>query len=311
VAVLLVVFYYYVISFIAFINFKRPFVKKAISVLMVLAMIAFLGITKWQRTYRDNLVLTVLDVGHGQAIAAQLPGKANVLFDAGSLDRSDVSGRIVAPFLNYSGISKIDCIVISHNDVDHINGIPEIVEHSDVGDIYANDTFIDMKTDLNGAAKFLKTLLSKDGFKIKGLKDLGLDSAAEIKILWPGKEVSQDPDVDDNDKSAVLLIEFAGRKVLLCSDIEKFAQVELFRIYPDLKADVVVVPHHGSSKTAEKHFLENLDAEILICSCSRSQYERQQVIDFKGEAKTYYTPRDGAVAVYIDKDGYVARPSWP
>jgi beta-lactamase superfamily II metal-dependent hydrolase len=71
------------------------------------------------------------------------------------------------------------------------------------------------------------------------------------------------------------------------------------------------VPHHGSSKTAEKHFLENLDAEILICSCSRSQYERQQVIDFKGEAKTYYTPRDGAVAVYIDKDGYVARPSWP
>jgi competence protein ComEC len=312
VAVLLVVFYYCVISFIAFINFKRPFVKKVISVLMVLAMIAFLGVTKWQRTYRDNLVLTVLDVGHGQAIVVQLPGKTNILFDAGSHDRSNVGGRIVAPFLSYSGMSKVDCIVISHKDIDHINGIPEIVEYCDVNAVYANDAFfVDMKTGPNGAAKFLGTLLSKDGFKIKDSEDLSLNSAAEIKILWPGKEVSQDPNVDDNDKSAVLLIEFAGRNVLLCSDIEEFAQAELFRIYPDLKADVVVVPHHGSRKTVEQHFLENLDADILICSCSQTQYERQQVIDYRSKAETFYTPKDGAVAVYIDKDGYVARPSWP
>jgi len=311
VAVLLVVFYYCIISFMAFINFKRPFVKKVISVLMVLAMIAFLGVTKWQRTYRDNLVLTVLDVGHGQAIVVQLPGKANVLFDAGSLDISDVGGRIVAPFLDYSGISKIDYIVISHNDVDHINGIPEVIGHCDVNDVYVNDIFIDMKTDSNGTAEFLKTLLSKDGFKIKGLKDLRLNSTARIKILWPSEEISQNSDIGNNDKSTVCLIEFAGRKVLLCSDIEKFAQAELLRIYPDLKADVVVVPHHGSRKTVEQHFLENLDADILICSCSQTQYERQQVIDSGSEAKTFYTARDGTIAVYIDKDGRTETYSTP
>ena len=115
---------------------------------MSLAIIIFLGVTKWQRTYRNDMVISCLDVGHGQAILAQLPGKANVLFDAGSLYKSDIGRRIVAPFLHYRGINKIDAIIISHNDVDHINGIPEIAEHCEVGGVYANKAFLmDMTTD--------------------------------------------------------------------------------------------------------------------------------------------------------------------
>jgi competence protein ComEC len=91
---------------------------------------------------------------------AQLAGKANILFDAGSLDRSDVGGRIVAPFLDYSGISKIDCIVISHKDIDHICCIPEIVAHCYVNAVYANKAFfMDMEAYPNGAAKFLENLV--------------------------------------------------------------------------------------------------------------------------------------------------------
>ena len=302
----LIVLYYCSVLFAVFVCFRRALIKKVICAAMILVIVAFLGITKWQRTYRDNLVLTVLDVGHGQAVVAQLPGKANVLFDAGSLSKRDIGGRIVAPFLDYSGISKIDCIVISHKDIDHINGIPEIVAHCNVNAVYANNAFFtDVKTDPNGEAKFLETFLSESGFKIKDSEDLSLNSAAKIKILWPAEGIPQELDLNENDKSAVLLIEFAGRRILLCSDIERFAQAELFHIYPDLKADVVVVPHHGSRSTTEKHFLENLDAGILICSCSRSRYERQQVIEPVGEAKTFYTPKDGAVAVYIDKDGTI------
>jgi competence protein ComEC len=302
----LIVFYYCTILFIAFIHFKRPFVKKAISVLMVLAIIIFLGITKWQRTHRDELIMTCLDVGHGQAILAQLPGKGNILFDAGSLHKSDIGRRIVAPFLDYSGINRIDSIIISHNDVDHINGIPEIVEHCDVNGVYANDTFFtDMKTDPNGTAKFLETLLSKNDFKIKGLEDLNLNSAAKIKILWPNKKATYYEQLSDNNKSLVSLIQFGDVKILLCSDIEKFAQVELLRLYPDLKADVVVVPHHGSRETAERHFLENLNAGILICSCGQRDYERQRTTRAENKAKSFYTARDGALTVCIKKDGTI------
>ncbi len=206
--------------------------------------------------------------------------------------------------MDYIGINKIDAIIISHNDIDHINGIPRIAEHCEVGGLYANDAFFD-KADGWGTAKFLNDCLKEKGLKIQRLdEDLNLSSSANIKILWPGKEVCKNEDLGDNDKSLVSLIEFAGTEILLCSDIENYAQRELLRLYPDLKADIVVVPHHGSVNTLEANFLEKLDADILIYSCDRNQYERkQQMIKGKTSARLFYTPKHGAVSVYISSDG--------
>jgi competence protein ComEC len=303
--VALVILYYCLIAFAGFAYFQRSLIKKAICTVMVLAIIISLGTTKLQRTLRDNLVLTCLNVGHGQAILAQLPGKTNVLFDAGSLHKTDIGRKIVASFLDYSGINKINSIIISHNDVDHINGIPEIVEYRKVGAIYANDAFFS-KTDQWGTAKFLDEQLSEKDFQIQRLqKDFKLASTANIKILWPSEQFSQDVELGDNDKSAVCLIEFAGRKILLCSDIEKFAQRELFRLNPNLKADIVVVPHHGLATTLDTGFLESLDAGILIFSCGKSEYERQQTIRQKSKGESFYTPIDGAITLCINKDGAI------
>jgi competence protein ComEC len=300
-----IVFYYCTILFMAFIHFKRPLVKKVISVTMVLAIIIFMGVTKWQRTNQENLVMTCLDVGHGQAILAQLPGGANILFDAGSLHKSDVGRRIVAPFLDYSGINRIDLIIISHNDVDHINGIPEIIVHCDINDVYANDAFFS-RTDRWGTAKFLEESLSKKGLEMQRLgKELNLHRNAKVKIIWPSEQISAVGELSDNDKSVVCLIEFAGRKALLCSDIEKLAQEELLRQNPNLKADVVVVPHHGLVKTLDADFLENLEPSILICSCSRRDYERRQTTKAENKAQSFYTARDGVITICIKKDSTV------
>ncbi len=298
-----VILYYNTITFAAFVYFQRPLIKKAICTVTILAIIVFLGVIKWQRTYRDNLVLTCLDVGHGQAILAQLPSKANILFDAGSLYKSDIGRRIVAPFLDYSGINKIDAIIISHNDIDHINGIPEIIEHCEVKSVYANDAFIN-HPDTWGTVKDINDCLHANGLKMQPLsKTLNLGSGVNITILWPTEQVCQNEDLGDNDKSVVSLIEFAGRKILLCSDIENFAQQELLQLLDNLKADIVVVPHHGSAKTLEPGFLESLNADILICSCGRSQYERMNRDPNK--AKSFYTARDGAITACINKDSAI------
>jgi competence protein ComEC len=305
VPVAVIVLYYGFVLFAGFIYFRRPLIKKAICTAMFLAMIVFLGVTKWQRTYRDNLIMTCMDVGHGQAILAQLPGKTNILFDAGSLHKSDIGRRIVAPFLDYNGINRVDSIIISHNDVDHINGMPEIAGYCEVGGVYASDAFLS-QADQGGTAKFLEESLSKKGFEVQRLgKELNLRSNAKVKIIWPNEQISTIDKLSDNDKSLVSLIEFAGKKILLCSDIEKFAQVELLRLYPDLKADVVVVPHHGSSKTAEQHFLENLNAGILIVSCGQRDYERQRTTRVENKAGSFYTARDGTLTVCIKKDGTI------
>ena len=302
-----VILYYCFILFAAFFYFRRPLVKKAICTSMALTIILFLGVTKWQRTHRDDLVVSFLDVGHGQAILAQLPGQANVLFDAGSLHKSDIGRRIIAPFLDYKGINKVDSIIISHNDVDHINGIPEIVEHCEVGDVYANKAFLmDINADEWGTAEFLDRWLSKKDLGIQPVaNNLNVGGKAKIKILWPTEQICQDKTLGDNDKSAVSLIEFGDRKILLCSDIEQFAQRKFLELFPDLKVDVVVVPHHGSAKTLEPSFLKNLEADISICSCGRTQYERLRTIKQKDKAKSFYTARDGTITVCINKDGAI------
>jgi len=298
-----VILYYCLVLFAAFFYFRRPLIKKAICTTMALTIIFFLGATKWQRTHRDNLVITCLDVGHGQAILAQLPGQDNVLFDAGSLHKSDIGRRIVATFLHYKGINKVDAIIISHNDVDHINGIPEIVEHCKVGAVYANKAFLSV-TDQWGTAKFLNRWLSEKELGIQPVaNNLNVGGKAKMKMLWPTEQIFQDKTLGDNDKSVVSLIEFGDRKILLCSDIEKFAQRKFLELFPDLKVDVVVVPHHGSAKTLEPSFLKNLEADISICSCGRTQYEKLQANKQKNETKSFYTARDGAITVCINKDG--------
>ncbi len=299
-----ILLYYCIIVFAAFAYFRRPVVKKTICTALLLPMIVFLGITKWQRTHRDNLVVTTLDVSHGQAILAQFPGQANVLFDAGSLFIADVGTRIVAAFLDYSGINKVDAIVISHNDVDHINGIPEIVEHCKVGGVYANDAFLN-NPDQWKTGKFLKQLLSESGLEISPLKELALDTEANIRILWPSDNAVRDPDLSDNDRSAVSLMEFGGSKVLLCSDIEKFAQGKLLELFPGLRAEVVVVPHHGSPRTLRSDFLGQLEPEILIYSCSRKDYDKLQTAEHIPEAQRLYTPKDGAITICVDNNGSI------
>ncbi|MFA5239956.1 MAG: DNA internalization-related competence protein ComEC/Rec2 [Phycisphaerae bacterium] len=301
----IIILYYCFMLFAFLVHFRRPMIKKTICTAMILAIIVSLGAIKWQRTHRDNLIMTCLDVGHGQAILAQLPGGENILFDAGSLYGSDIGRRIVAPFLAYSGINKIDSIIISHNDIDHINGIPEITECCEVGGVYANDAFFSQMNQW-GTAKFLKESLSKKGLDVQLLgKELNLHSNARVKIIWPNEQTGIIDELSDNDKSTVSLIEFADKKILLCSDIEKLAQTELLRQNPNLKADVIIAPHHGSTKTTEQHFIEKLNADILVCSCGWRDYLRQQAAKTENKAKSFYTAKDGAVTIYVEKNGTI------
>ena len=220
---------------------------------------------------------------------------------------------------------------------------PEVFQHCKVSNIYASDAFFaDAIANSCGAAGLLNDYLKKKGFQIKKLGKLNvsktkshdssynqcleiktLNNTTKIKILWPIEQICKNKNLGDNDKSVVSLIEFAGRKILLCSDIEKVAQRELLRLFPNLKADVVVVPHHGSAKTTEPGFLGSLDADISICSCSQAAYEKGQTINIKNspillclsddtQEASYinllYTAKSGAITVHIYKNGKIKAP---
>jgi competence protein ComEC len=274
--VIVVIIYYCLLIFIVFGHIRRLFIKQAVYSASVLVLLLVLGGLKWQRSYRQNLVLTALDVGHGQAIVIQLPNSKNLLFDTGSLYIKDVGQRIVVPFLQYSGINSIDAIVISHNDIDHINGIPEIARSWDVRHIYAASTFF-QDYDKWGTSRFLKSSVAESGLDIKRLPDeLRVKGTDKINFIWPNEQALKAQYLSENDKSLVSLIEFGNSRILLCSDIEKTAQKRILQLYPDLRCEVMVVPHHGSINTLDENFTDKLDGQIYICICDHRQFERLQ-----------------------------------
>jgi competence protein ComEC len=300
-----ILLFYALTIFAFFFPLRRQTLKNIICVTATLMLVVALALPWWQRTHRDNLTVTVLDVGHGQAILAQMPGGSNILLDAGSRNRSDVGTRVVTPFLRYNGIRTIDAVVISHPEIDHINGLLEIFDNCKAKVVYSDALFFNDRRN-NASAKFLREELIRKGIEIKPAEDkISITCPATVKLLWPNKEVHEDGKMSANNKSVVMMIGYAGRKILTTSDIEKLAQNEIFRLYPDLKADVLIMPHHGSARTTEPSFVDKTGAAVTIASCSKSSYEKRQVIRQSQNLKSYYTGLDGAVTVCINKQGII------
>jgi beta-lactamase superfamily II metal-dependent hydrolase len=88
--------------------------------------------------------------------------------------------------------------------------------------------------------------------------------------------------------------------VLLCSDIEKTAQAQLLKKFPDLCPNAVIVPHHGSLRTRLPDFLDSINADVLIYSCDQRQYD---LLKKSARPKSFYTCDDGAVTVSIGTNG--------
>ena len=93
----------------------------------------------------------------------------------------------------------------------------------------------------------------------------------------------------------------SSRRVLLCSDIGKYAQRRLIESGVDIKADVVVVPHHGSLRTMDSKFIEMVWPEYHIVSSGLKHYEGFKKNEL--DESWYFTAAEGAVNVTVDGGG--------
>lgn len=124
-----------------------------------------------------------------------------------------------------------------------------------------------------------------------------------MTIIWPTAAACADPNLSDNDKSIVKLIEYAGASILLPGDIEHYAQTQVLEILDGRQVDILVLPHHGSTVTLTDDFVERLGADILITSGSRTSIETGRAYFPQNDQQLYHTAVNGAVSVTIDSSG--------
>ncbi|MGD0785887.1 MAG: ComEC/Rec2 family competence protein [Sedimentisphaerales bacterium] len=282
-----------------------PFIKKTVLNYLYPAVITLLLISAVfiNKTGKANkLILTVLSVGHGQAAYIRTPDNKNFIIDAGSITNRNIGDNIVNPFLNYTAEDKINTVFISHDDIDHYDGLPEILDKHKCKNIYTTSKFLQDAATSKTDARLCEFIRSKNiPFSVAPEKICFGNTA--ITRLWPN-ETADENSLTDNESALVLLIEYAGRKILFCSDITADVQGKLMNLYPQLDIDLMITPHHGSGRTTDPNFLTAFKPEYFITSCSEARLTSISPA-IKEKSQSYYTCKDGAVTVSINSAGQI------
>ena len=194
--------------------------------------------------------LAVLDVGQGLSVVVRTHSHV-LVYDAGPEFRGgrDAGALAVLPYLRQRGIRSLDALVVSHADLDHRGGAGSIVAGLDTRLVIAGPT---MQRYMQHA------LMCRAG------RSWTWDGV-RFEILHPPHERALANSMSDNDTSCVLRIEGRSASGLLTGDIEAAAEAELVArgLAP---ADVVVVPHHGSSTSSSASFVSALHPRFALIS---------------------------------------------
>ncbi len=200
----------------------------------------------------NDLKVHFINVGQGDSSFIEFPDGSTMLIDAGEREY----GSVVLSYIRSLGYDHIDYLVATHPHSDHIGGMHEVVEGTNIGAVYMpraqsnTATFEKLLTAIK--SKGLKIGQAKAGVSIKKTDNVSVD------ILSP---VSDQYD-NLNNWSAVIMITYGKTKYLFMGDAEREVEKQLY----DCRADVVKVGHHGSSTSSSPDFIARTDAKYAVVS---------------------------------------------
>jgi competence protein ComEC len=232
--------------------------------------------------------IRVIDVGQGLSVLVQTSSH-NLLFDAGAASPRglDMGEAAVVPSLHALGVSRLDTMLISHGDNDHSGGMQAVVR-----------AYPDVR------------VLGVEGWARPGM---GLCQSTQA-WQWDGVSftVLHPPPLFPylrNDSSCVLRIEAGGRVALLPGDIGEQVEARLLNAHPGgLRADLLLVPHHGSLTSSSTPFIHAVSPQWAVVSAgaeNRFGLPRSEVLDRYSRAGSTLvnTATAGAIAFRLDASG--------
>ncbi|MEO8104128.1 MAG: DNA internalization-related competence protein ComEC/Rec2 [Betaproteobacteria bacterium] len=221
----------------------------------VLALPMFLVLPAGPR--EGELWVHLLDVGQGLATVVRT-AHHSLVYDTGPRwnPDADSGNRIVVPFLRGEGIRELDALIITHADDDHSGGARSVIDARKPAWVM---TSMDAGSEGLETAQGLRTCKAGDSWRWDGV---------DFAILHPTGEAYANAAVKTNDLGCTLKISAPGGTILMTGDIEKPSEAQLLARYRDdpsmLKADVLVVPHHGSRTSSTDAFIDAVAPAVAL-----------------------------------------------
>lgn len=245
----------------------------------------------------------LLPVGGATACVIQSPDGHALVYDAGSQPTYDMHRWTLAPFLMHERVYSIDRVIVSHPNLDHFSSVPDLVAQWPVGAVSLCPQFERLSPAGSASRRLLDDLASQhmtcDTLKRGDVVASG--GGWSIEVLWPPAADVFQTDVT-NDTSIVLSISLGHHRVLLCGDITEAAQQALIR-RDRLRADVLVLPHHGSLARTLPAFLNAVHPIWCIRSSgTQDQRSKPELLDLMSPYHYFNTAHHGSIEIRMSAD---------
>ena len=237
--------------------------------------------------------MDVLDVGEGLAIAVQT-SRHVLVYDTGPSFGPDFNTgqAVILPWLSRQGVRHIDTLIVSHGDNDHIGGANSLLSGIGVGRVLTSvpERFERSADDCQAGMSW-----QWDGVEFSVLHPPG---------AWP---------FQGNNRSCVLLVRNSRYSVLITGDIESISEFRLRKDFPDLRVDVLVIPHHGSRTSSTLEFIRHLQPDYALVSTgyrNRFGFPRAEVLErYRQQGiPVYDTAEEGTITLLLPETGVLETP---
>ena len=293
---------YYCLLILLMMSFEKMNKQKVMRWTFIICI--FMMILKLRPYMSNEGIVTMLDIGQGDAFIIELPyRKGVIMIDAGAMvqfDEGETSNRVyeqvIKPYLYGRGIQKVDTIFISHEHVDHYGSVAFIlddfsVDHIVLSNLYNLEDQFAQKWANNGAS------IERTNFG-----DVVASKEHNFHVLSPRIDFN-----DANENSMILLTSIGGLTWLFTGDAGKKAEHEMLRSIDSFDVDVLKVGHHGSDTSTGLSLLESVNPAYSLVPVGRNNrynHPSKEVIELLEEngITIYRSDEHGAVQYRFRKE---------
>ncbi|MEG6588001.1 ComEC/Rec2 family competence protein [Paenibacillus barengoltzii] len=244
-----------------------------------------------------QLRVIFLDVGQGASQLLISPSGHTMLIDAGNNDQE----QAMLDYLRSYGVNHLDIVIGTHPDADHIGGLDRVIDRLDIGEIYMPRIQSNTKT----YESLLNSIRNK-GLKVKTAKaglELAWDEQVKVSMIAPVTVTD-----DSNNMSAVVKVTYGRTSFLLTGDAESESERAMLESGVNLRADVMLVGHHGSKSSTTAKFLNAVKPKYAVIQVGENSYGHptKTILDrlSKQQVEVYRNDLQGTVEIASDGEGY-------
>ena len=243
------------------------------------------------RLIDSNAYYITLDVKQGDSSILILPNnKGNIMIDTGGGYNNDITNNILIPSLKSRGIKKLNYLIITHGDYDHMGEAINLVNNFKVEKVIFNCG------EYNDLEKELTKVLDKKKIPYYScIKELNIDNN-KLYFLQT-KEYD-----DENDNSNVIYTDINGYKFMYMGDAGVEKEKDILDNYNISDVDVIKVGHHGSKTSSSEEFINEINPKYSIISVGKNNrygHPNKEVLDNLKDTKIYRTDLDGSIMFKI------------